>query len=394
MHNVYFSIPEVISAVGSGSSFLDNILLGKSGISFSDQYIDNISVPLGVVNDLNININDLPSKLQSEEFNTRAVFLLMPLLVNMQDKINYLKRKYGSHRIGVSFGTTNPGMEENLSAMRYYMKTGDFSKYSIHRNSLYNPARFCSLFYDIQGPSFTISTACTSGVKSIIQGYRLIQSGLCDAVICGGSDSLNSLTVNGFNNLQILSNNYSNPFSKNRDGVNLGEAAVLFLLTKDPEYSNIRIKSFASNNDAFHITKQDPFSPYAVNLLNDLKKGMGGESIDYINLHATGTIPNDQVESYAIEKVFGSNVLCSGIKQLTGHTLGVAGSLEAALCVMLVNRQNTYLPPHIYDREYDESLAKINLVAKGDTNIYKIQNAASINFAFGGDNSAIAVGYD
>ena len=227
MHNVYFSIPEVISAVGSGSSFLDNILLGKSGISFSDQYIDNISVPLGVVNDLNININDLPSKLQSEEFNTRAVFLLMPLLVNMQDKINYLKRKYGSHRIGVSFGTTNPGMEENLSAMRYYMKTGDFSKYSIHRNSLYNPARFCSLFYDIQGPSFTISTACTSGVKSIIQGYRLIQSGLCDAVICGGSDSLNSLTVNGFNNLQILSNNYSNPFSKNRDGVNLGEAAVL-----------------------------------------------------------------------------------------------------------------------------------------------------------------------
>lgn len=394
MHNVYFSIPEVISAVGSGSSFLDNILLGKSGISFSDQYIDNISVPLGVVNDLNININDLPSKLQSEEFNTRAVFLLMPLLVNMQDKINYLKRKYGSHRIGVSFGTTNPGMEENLSAMHYYMKTGDFSKYSIHRNSLYNPARFCSLFYDIQGPSFTISTACTSGVKSIIQGYRLIQSGLCDAVICGGSDSLNSLTVNGFNNLQILSNNYSNPFSKNRDGVNLGEAAVLFLLTKDPEYSNIRIKSFASNNDAFHITKQDPFSPYAVNLLNDLKKGMGGESIDYINLHATGTIPNDQVESYAIEKVFGSNVLCSGIKQLTGHTLGVAGSLEAALCVMLVNRQNTYLPPHIYDREYDESLAKINLVAKGDTNIYKIQNAASINFAFGGDNSAIAVGYD
>lgn len=394
MHNVYFSIPEVISAVGSGSSFLDNILLGKSGISFSDQYIDNISVPLGVVNDLNININDLPSKLQSEEFNTRAVFLLMPLLVNMQDKINYLKRKYGSHRIGVSFGTTNPGMEENLSAMRYYMKTGDFSKYSIHRNSLYNPARFCSLFYDIQGPSFTISTACTSGVKSIIQGYRLIQSGLCDAVICGGSDSLNSLTVNGFNNLQILSNNYSNPFSKNRDGVNLGEAAVLFLLTKDPEYSNIRIKSFASNNDAFHITKQDPFSPYAVNLLNDLKKGMGGESIDYINLHATGTIPNDQVESYAIEKVFGSNVLCSGIKQLTGHTLGVAGSLEAALCVMLVNRQNTYLPPHIYDGEYDECLAKINLVAKGDTNIYKIQNAASINFAFGGDNSAIAVGYD
>ncbi len=394
MHNIYFSIPEVISAAGSGSMFLDNILSGKSGITFSDKYINNTSVPLGVVKDLNVTINDLPQRLQVEEFNTRAVFMLMPLLVNLCDKIEYLKKKYGSHRIGVSFGTTNPGMEENLDAMHYYIKTGDFSKYSIHRNSLYNPARFCSLFYNIHGPAFTISTACTSGVKSIIQGYRLIQSGLCDAVICGGSDSLNSLTVNGFNNLQILSNNYSNPFSKNRDGVNLGEASVLFLLTKEPEYSNVRVKSFASNNDAFHITKQDPESPYAVTLLEDLKKGMAGESIDYINLHATGTIPNDQVESYAVKKVFGSNTLCSGIKQLTGHTLGVAGSLEAALCVMLVNKQNTNLPPHIYYGEYDESLAKIHLVAKEDRNIYKIKNAASINFAFGGDNSAIAVGYD
>ena len=256
MQNIYFSIPEVISAAGSGSMFLDNILSGKSGITFSDKYINNTSVPLGIIKDLNVTINDLPQKLQIEEFNTRAIFMLMLLLVNLNDKIEYLKKKYGSHRIGVSFGTTNPGMEENLDAMRYYIKTGDFSKYSIHRNSLYNPARFCSLFYNIHGPAFTISTACTSGVKSIIQGYRLIQSSLCDAVICGGSDSLNSLTVNGFNNLQILSNNYSNPFSKNRDGVNLGEASVLFLLTKDPEYSNIRIKSFASNNDAFHITKQ------------------------------------------------------------------------------------------------------------------------------------------
>lgn len=394
MQNIYFSIPEVISAAGSGSMFLDNILSGKSGITFSDKYINNTSVPLGVVKDLNVTINDLPQRLQVEVFNTRAVFMLMPLLVNLCDKIEYLKKKYGSNRIGVSFGTTNPCMEENLDAMRYYIKTGDFSKYSIHRNSLYNPARFCSLFYNIHVHAFTISTACTSGVKSIIQGYRLIQSGLCDAVICGGSDSLNSLTVNGFNNLQILSNNYSNPFSKNRDGVNLGEASVLFLLTKEPEYSNIRVKSFASNNDAFHITKQDPESPYAVNLLEDLKKGMIGESIDYINLHATGTIPNDHVEFYTVKKVFGSNTLCSGIKQLTGHTLGVAGSLEAALCVMLVNKQNTNLPPHIYDGEYDESLAKIHLVAKEDRNIYKIKNAASINFAFGGDNSAITVGYD
>lgn len=121
---------------------------------------------------------------------------------------------------------------------------------------------------------------------------------------------------------------------------------------------------------------------------------MGDESIDYINLHATGTVPNDQVESFAINQVFGSNVLCSGIKQLTGHTLGVAGSLEAALCVLLADKRETTLPPHIYDGEYDENISTVNLVKKDDTNKYKIQNTASLNFAFGGDNSAIAVGYD
>lgn len=394
MNKIYFSIPDVISAVGSGNEFLSNILSGKTGISYSDSFIKDKSIPVGIVKDLSVSIKDIPLKLQLEEFNTRAVFMLMPLLVNLQDKVDALKRKYGSERIGISFGTTNPGMEENLEAFRYYHKTGDFSKYSIHRNSLYNPARFCALFYDIKGPVFTISTACTSGIKAVIQGYRLIQSGLCDAVICGGSDSLNSLTVNGFNNLQILSDSNSNPFSRNRDGVNLGEASVLFLLTKDKEYSDIRIKSFSSNNDAFHITKQNPQSPYALKLLSDLQKGMGDESIDYINLHATGTVPNDQVESFAINQVFGSNVLCSGIKQLTGHTLGVAGSLEAALCVLLADKRETTLPPHIYDGEYDENISTVNLVKKDDTNKYKIQNTASLNFAFGGDNSAIAVGYD
>lgn len=185
MQKVYFSIPDIISAAGAGNEFLSNILLGKSGISYSDRFINNNTVPVGIVKDLPVSMKDIPSKLQLEELNTRAVFMLIPLLVNLQDKVEYLKKKYGSERIGVSFGTTNPGMEENLEAVSYYLKTGDFSKYSVHRNSLYNPARFCSLFYDIKGPAFTISTACTSGVKAIIQGYRLIQSGLCDAVICG-----------------------------------------------------------------------------------------------------------------------------------------------------------------------------------------------------------------
>lgn len=394
MQKVYFSIPDIVSPIGSGKDFLPNILKGKSGISFSDKFIDNMSIPVGKIDDLSITVKDLPACLQVKEFNTRAVFMLMPLLINLKDKVEELKKIYGKDRVGVSIGTTNPGLDENLDAFYYYCKTGDFSKYSAHRNSLYNLARFCSLFYNIQGPAFTISTACTSGLKAIIQGYRLIKAGICDAVLCGGSDCLNSLTINGFNNLSILSNAQSIPFSKNRDGVNLGEAATLFFLTKEQIYSNIIIKSFSSNNDAFSMTKQDTNSQYSIKLLEDLKNGMNGENIDYINLHATGTISNDIVEANSVNKVFGGNILCSGIKQLIGHTLGVAGSVETALCVLLVDKKNTNLPPHIYDNNYDDNLAKINLVTKENKNIYQIKNVASINFAFGGDNCAIAVGQD
>lgn len=394
MEKVYFSMPEIISAVDDSNNFLGNIISGKSGISYSDKYIEGISLPLGQIKDSPVAFEDIPNKLQLQEFNTTAIFHLLPLLYNMQDKVEYLKNKYGKDRIGISFATTNPGMEENLEAMDYYHKTGDFSKYSIDRNSLYNISRFCALFYDISGPAFTISTACTSGIKSIIQSYRLIKADLCDAVICGGSDILNSLTIHGFNNLEILSKNISNPFSKNRNGVNIGEAGVLFLLTKEPIYSSIRIKAFSSNNDAFHITKQDPKSPYAVQLLRDLKDNIGEEEIDYINLHGTGTVANDMVEAYAVYEIFGKDILCSGIKQLTGHALGVAGSLEVALSIMLLEKKNTPLPPHIYDGEYDENILPINLVRKGDKKIYNIKNIASINFAFGGDNCAIALGYD
>ena len=240
-------------------------------------------------------------------------------------------------------------------------------------------------FYELSGPSYCVSTACTSGVKAVIEAKRLIESELCDAVICGGVDSLNTLTINGFNSLSILSSAPSQAFSKNREGINIGEGAGLFLLSRD-EISNVVVASSASNCDAFHMTQPDFSAKMAVNCIEGALKRAGMCGVDYVNLHGTGTQANDKMEAKAVNLTLGAT-FASTLKPQIGHTLGAAGAIESAICAMLCMDENSTLPPHVYDGEYDESLEAINLVKSGTK--FDVKTAMSLSFAFGGDNAVI-----
>ena len=284
-------------------------------------------------------------------------------------------------------GTTTSGIEENFWTFKEYIKTEIFdkSKFGIDRNCLANVTEFVSEFYGLEGPSFCVSTACTSGVKAIIEAQRLIKSDICDAVICGGVDSLNTLTINGFNSLSILSQKPSQPFSKNREGINIGEGAGLFLLSRD-EISNVVVAGSASNCDAFHMTQPDFSAKMAISCIEEALKKAGMRGVDYVNLHGTGTQANDKMEAKAVNLTLGS-VYASSLKPQIGHTLGAAGAIESTICVMLCMEENSTLPPHVYDGVYDESLEAINLVKSGTK--FDVKTAMSLSFAFGGDNAAI-----
>lgn len=302
--------------------------------------------------------------------------------------------------IGIVIGTTNSGIQEfEDSENKHYAELG-------------NPAEFLKWYLGTKNYAASVSTACTSGTKAFSTAVKLLQNDVCKVVIAGGIDTLAAMPSYGFHALEVLSHEKSNPFSKNRDGISLGEGGALFVLTKDVKMQKcLEVKSITNvgricksdneivallgigeTSDAYHSATPDPDGVQAVRAiqlaLDDA--GLKAEDIDYINLHGTGTVSNDLMEANAIYKVFGDNVPASSTKPFTGHCLGAAASIEAFICYQILKGKRN-LPIHKYDNEYDENLPKINLV-NSNTENKKINTCMSTSFGFGGTNAVVIMG--
>lgn len=302
--------------------------------------------------------------------------------------------------IGIVIGTTNSGIQEfEDSENKHYAELG-------------NPAEFLKWYLGTKNYAASVSTACTSGAKAFSTAVKLLQNDVCKVVIAGGIDTLAAMPSYGFHALEVLSHEKSNPFSKNRDGISLGEGGALFVLTKDVKMQKcLDVKSITNvgricksdneivallgigeTSDAYHSATPDPDGVQAVRAiqlaLDDA--GLKAEDIDYINLHGTGTVSNDLMEANAIYKVFGDNVPASSTKPFTGHCLGAAASIEAFICYKILKGERN-LPIHKYDNEYDENLPKINLV-NSNTENKKINTCMSTSFGFGGTNAVVIMG--
>ena len=302
--------------------------------------------------------------------------------------------------IGIVIGTTNSGIQEFEDSENK------------HHAELGNPAEFLKWYLGTKNYAASVSTACTSGTKAFSTAVKLLQNDVCKVVIAGGIDTLAAMPSYGFHALEVLSHEKSNPFSKNRDGISLGEGGALFVLTKDVKMQKcLDVKSITNvgricksdneivallgigeTSDAYHSATPDPEGIQAVRAiqlaLDDA--GLKAEDIDYINLHGTGTVSNDLMEANAIYKVFGDNVPASSTKPFTGHCLGAAASIEAFICYQILKGKRN-LPIHKYDNEYDENLPKINLV-NSNTENKKINTCMSTSFGFGGTNAVVIMG--
>ncbi len=308
--------------------------------------------------------------------------------------------RFEKDEIGIVIGTTNSGIQEfENSENKHYAELG-------------NPAEFLKWYLGTKNYAASVSTACTSGAKAFSTAVKLLQNDVCKVVIAGGIDTLAAMPSYGFHALEVLSHEKSNPFSKNRDGISLGEGGALFVLTKDVKMQKcLDVKSITNvgricksdneivallgigeTSDAYHSATPDPEGVQAVRAiqlaLDDA--GLKAEDIDYINLHGTGTVSNDLMEANAIYKVFGDNVPASSTKPFTGHCLGAAASIEAFICYQILKGERN-LPIHKYDNEYDENLPKINLV-NSNTENKKINTCMSTSFGFGGTNAVVIMG--
>lgn len=375
------------SAGGTLEEIKLSVLGEKDCLVTTDQYGSKHPLPLGLYG------KELPPvPLSNAKWQSRNNQMAVALLQQIEDSVSRAIKKFGSSRIGVVIGTSTSSIAEVEEAIAFHQKHNELpDSYHYSLQEMGNTAGFVSEVLGLSGPAYGISTACSSGAKAIASGRRLVKAGICDAVIVGGIDSICQLTVQGFSSLEAVSQERCNPFSQNRKGINIGEGGALFLLSK--EQLGVELVGIGESSDAHHISAPDPLGGGAIKCmqaaLSDAK--LDPSSIGYINLHGTATELNDQMESRAVHHVFGDKTLCSSTKPFTGHTLGAAGAIEAAICCAVLD-DNNFLPKHVWDGCYDTELPKINLIEHAEDGSKAVKYALSNSFAFGGNNISLILG--
>ncbi|MCK8081580.1 beta-ketoacyl-[acyl-carrier-protein] synthase family protein [Vibrio crassostreae] len=338
----------------------------------------------------------IPSDLT--RYATRNNQLALSALNQIEDSIEQAKSQFGADRIAVVIGTSTSGISDGEAAFKHKLDQGSFPEhYHYSKQELGNTSEFVSQYCSLTGPSYAVSTACSSSGRVFLTAQRLLDSGIADAVLVGGVDTLCKLTLNGFHGLEALSTTHCKPFSATRDGINIGEAAAFMLLSKaklvgvntTPNTSNIALLGCGDSSDAHHISAPHPEGNGAEQAMRKALDSaqLQAEDIGYINAHGTATPLNDSMESKAIHRIFANKVPVSSTKPLTGHTLGAASAIEAAIAWHILKYDLPLPLQKCQDKAEDIEIDLVNCSQK-----LKVKNILSNSFAFGGNNISLIFG--
>ena len=366
-------------------------------------------------------INDAILQPSGGRYDMKIIRIENAALEQIADEVTAVREKYGADRIAVCIGSCDNGTEFSLANHRKYFAAGEFPKdYNIEVQGADYVATFIAEKFGLTGPAVTFATACSSSAGAIIKAAEMIMGGVVDAAVVGGIDIASDTTLIGFSALEAVSSEITNPFSKNRHGITLGDGAAFFVLSKEPLSSavvstgstTVKLLGWGESADAYHMTSPDPSGAGAEKAIRRAleNSGVAAGDVGYINLHGTGTKFNDSMEAKAVAAIFGEagassdaqsvSVPVSTTKPVTGHTLGAAAALEAAICwkalVENKEKENIKLPAQVWDGERDEELPQLNIVdsksGNGDGEKKPLKVCLSNSFAFGGANACLVLG--
>jgi 3-oxoacyl-[acyl-carrier-protein] synthase-1 len=321
---------------------------------------------------------------------SRNLRFALTALAHIETEICAYTVEFPKHRLAVIIGTSTSGIADNEPALKAQFQQPVPRSVQHQKQEMGSLAKVLQQYLGWEGPAYTISTACSSAAKAMAAGQRLLNADLADAVLVGGVDTLCKLTLNGFDSLESLSSSICQPCGASRDGINIGEAAGLFLLSKAP--APVMLLSSGESMDAWHISAPHPEGKGAAEAMQkalDMAQLEAGD-IGYLNLHGTSTAQNDAMEIKAVQTVFSdAAVALSSTKHKTGHCLGAAGAIEAFICQQVLLDQS-WLPLH-HAGELDEALARQNYVLAPHL-AAPTRYAMSNSFAFGGSNISLIFG--
>ncbi|UOP04682.1 beta-ketoacyl-ACP synthase [Conchiformibius kuhniae] len=398
MKQVYLSRPALVSALGTGLAAHLHALFHPPAATPLTARDDLVAGKTRLFGAVNRELRPFPAHLPAAH-HSRNNRLLWDALAQLEPQLEAALARYGRGRVAAVIGTSVGGADENIPLFQHVARGGTWDGMPFRQQAqLMSDAAECvGAAYGLQNLCYGVSTACTSGARALISAARLLKLGVCDAVVCGGVDTLSPLTVNGFHALEVLSAGIAKPFSAHRDGINIGEAAAAFVMSREPLPDTLPLLGYGGSSDAYHMSSPRPDGLGAAAAFQAAldKAGLTAADIGWINLHGTGTAHNDAMESRAVAEVFGCATPATSTKPLTGHTLGAAGALEAALLWGVVSRRDNpqgVLPPQLWDSVRDAALPEIALTDAHSRWRGGRRIGASASFAFGGSNCVIIIG--
>lgn len=298
--------------------------------------------------------------------------------------------RYGASRVALIVGTSTSSVAETERAYRELGADGRFAPYQrasrVHETHALGS--FVQQALGPEGPCLTIATACSSSARVFASAERMIRAGLVDAAIVGGADTLCGSVLYGFNALELVSREPCRPFDAARSGLSLGEAAGFALLENiQVDRSALRLIGYGESADAHHMSAPHPQGLGAERAMREAltRAGIAAGDVGYINLHGTASRQNDEVEAMLVARLFPASVHASSTKGWTGHTLGAAGIVEAA--VALLSMERGFVPGTLNARNLDPACGP---QVRIDNARREVRVALSNSFGFGGNNCCLA----
>ena len=378
------------TALGAGrEATLAAIRAERSGLA-PGRFLD-VELPTWIGEVAGLDAAPLPADLADHDCRNNRLAWLGLQQDGFADAVLAARERWGPHRVAVLLGTSTAGLLETELGYRRRGPAGELPddvRYRDRQNT-YSVGAFVTRAFDLRGPSWVVSTACSSSAKVYASAARLIAAGLVDAAIVGGVDSLCLTTLYGFNSLELLSPEVCRPWDAHRRGLSIGEGAAFALLERDVAVPQGWLLGVGESNDGYHMSTPHPEGAGAIAAMRAALADaqLAPEAIGYVNLHGTATPSNDASEDRAVGSVFGHATPCSSTKGATGHTLGAAGGVEAAICLLALHEG--LLPGGLNVQEPDPALS-LNYLRANRTE--SLNAALSNSFGFGGTNASLVLG--
>ena len=326
---------------------------------------------------------------QLAELDSRNLRFALTALAHIKAPLAQMSAGIPKQRLAVVLGTSTSGISDNQYALADKLKQGKTPTLDYPKQAMHALAQAVQCYLGWGGIAYTISTACSSSGKALAVGQRLLNSDLADVVLVGGVDTLCPLTLNGFDSLESLSATACMPCGADRDGITIGEASALFVLSRDT--APVMLQGVGESMDAWHISAPHPkgLGAYQAMARALASANLSIGDIDYLNMHGTATPQNDAMETLAISELFGDGVPVSSTKHKTGHCLGAAAAMESYICQQILLQDSTrpWLPYH-YHGTLDPTLSPLNYVNE-HTQSPSVRHVMSNSFAFGGSNISL-----